>query len=58
MLEVIMFILSIVITVKICKVINKNTIGTTKAYFKKGVMVWAIVFFVLVWIWGKIRGIA
>lgn len=57
MLEVIMFILSIIITVKICNVINQNTIGTTRAYFKRGFIVWIIVFWILVSIWGKIKGI-
>lgn len=58
MWAVIITILSIVIAVGICKVINRNTIGTTGAYIKRGFTVWVITWFVLLWIWGKITGAA
>lgn len=58
MWAVIILILSIVIAGGICKVINQNTIGTTGAYLKRAFIVWVITFFVLLWIWGKISGMA
>ena len=53
---IIILIVSIVITSKICNVINRNTIGTTGAYAKRGFIVFVIVFFALLWIYGNITG--
>lgn len=56
MWAVIILILSIVIAVKICNVMNRNTIGTTGAYLLRGFIVWGITYYTLLWIWGKITG--
>lgn len=56
MYALVILIISIIVTVKICKIVNQNTIGTTQAYFVRGFVIWAIVFMVLVWIWAKITG--
>lgn len=53
-MEAIILIISIVITVFICKRINRNTIGTSKAYLKRGVFTWCCVMMVLYLICSKI----
>jgi hypothetical protein len=45
---IIVIVLSVIITVLISGVINKNTIGTTGAYAKRGFITWVIVFFILI----------
>lgn len=44
---VIIFILSFIIAYKLCKIINRNTIGTFSAYLARGIFVWAIVLAIL-----------
>ena len=56
MYAVVIFVLSVVIAAKICKIINRNTIGTTGAYIIRGFVVWVIVFFALLYIWAKLTG--
>ncbi len=56
MYALVILVISIIVTVKICKVINQNTIGTTKAYFVRGIVIWAVVFMLLTWLWAKITG--
>lgn len=51
---VVIIILSFVIAFFICRKINRNTIGTTMAYFKRAILVWAIVLAVLAIIANKI----
>lgn len=46
-MAVIIAILSIFITYKICKVMFQNTVGTTMAYAKRAFVVWIIVAAVL-----------
>ena len=41
------FILSLIMTYVICKVLNKNTIGTTQAYAKRAFTVWVVSVFIL-----------
>lgn len=55
-MTVIIFILSIIITIKICSWINQNTIGTMGAYFTRGFVVWGVTFMVLIGIWNAIIG--
>lgn len=47
MLGIIIVIISIVITAAICKLINRNTIGTTSAYAKRFFCVWCVVILLL-----------
>lgn len=42
-MAIIILILSIAITAAICKVINRNTFGTTDAYVRRFVIVWFVV---------------
>lgn len=56
MYALIIMVISIILTVKICKIVNRNTIGTTKAYFVRAIVIWAVIFLVLTWIWAKITG--
>lgn len=53
-MAVIIVILSFIISYKICKVINRNTIGTTHAYLSRAIFVWAIVLGILAGIANKI----
>jgi len=41
-MEIVLFILSVIISGAICKVLNKNTIGTVGAYVKRYIVVWLI----------------
>lgn len=41
------FIISVILTSMICKVINRNTIGTTGAYAKRTFTVWVVCLFIL-----------
>lgn len=52
----IFIIVSLVITFAICKVINRNTIGTTFAYIKRFFIVWVFVVAILAVLWSKISG--
>ena len=54
MIGIIIFIISIVITAFICKIINQNSIGTTYAYVRRFFLVWLIVIAILCMICGKI----
>lgn len=56
MYALVIMVISIILTVKICKIVNRNTIGTTQAYFVRGIVIWAVIFLVLTWIWAKITG--
>lgn len=56
MYALIIMVISIILTVKICKIVNRNTIGTTKTYFVRAIVIWAVIFLVLTWIWAKITG--
>lgn len=51
---IVIVILSFIISYKICKVINQNTIGTTTAYLGRAIVVWVIVIAVLSVIANKI----
>ena len=53
-MELVLFLVSIVITYFILKVINRNTIGTTNAYIERAVMTWGIVFALLAAFFGLI----
>lgn len=53
MAGIVILVLSLIITVKVCKKINQNTIGTTQAYLKRGFTVYIIVFFILIAIANK-----
>lgn len=46
-MAVIIAILSIFITYKICAIMFSNTVGTTMAYAKRGFVVWIIVVAIL-----------
>lgn len=46
-MAIVVVILSILITYKICNKMNNNTIGTTTAYVKRAFCVWLIVIAVL-----------
>ena len=54
MIGVIIFIVSIIITAFICKIINQNSIGTTYAYIRRFFLVWLIVSAVLAMLSNKI----
>ena len=54
MLEVIVLIISIVISAAICKIINRNTIGTTSSYVKRFICVLFFVTLLLVMAANKI----
>lgn len=53
---VIVFILSIIITAKICSIMNRNTIGTTRAYITRGLVVFLVTFCILAAIVGSLTG--
>jgi hypothetical protein len=40
-------VIALVLTIVICNVINKNTIGTTGAYAKRAIIVWIVCFIAL-----------
>lgn len=40
-------VIALVLTIVICNVINKNTIGTTGAYAKRAITVWIVCFIAL-----------
>ena len=42
-LTIILFIISIIITTKICRILFRNTIGTSMAYMTRAFIVWIIV---------------
>lgn len=41
------FVISVVLTAIVCKVINRNTIGSTGAYAKRTFTVWVVILFIL-----------
>ena len=46
-LAIVLFIISIIITAKICKIIFRNTIGTSMAYMTRAFIVWVFVMGIL-----------
>ena len=46
-MAIVILILSVIISNKICKVINRNTIGTITAYLTRAIVVWAMVLGIL-----------
>ena len=52
-MKIIILILSIIVAAYICKIINRNTIGTTWAYVRRFIIVWVIVMILL---WGIFIG--
>lgn len=54
MVGLIVFVLSIILTSFILKIINKNTIGTQRAYIARAIAVWAISFAIISYIFGKL----
>lgn len=54
MLAIIVFIISVIITKKICGILFRNTIGTTSAYMTRIFVVWMIVMGILAAICNRI----
>ena len=53
-MAIVIVILSFFIAYKICKVLNRNTIGTRTAYLGRAIFVWAIVLVILAGLANKI----
>ena len=47
MIGIVLFIVSVIITVGICRMIFANTIGTVKAYVVYGFFIWMVVMGIL-----------
>ena len=47
MIGIVLFVVSVIITVGICRMIFANTIGTVKAYVVYGFFIWMVVMGVL-----------
>lgn len=45
-------VLSIIATYFICKILNRNTVGTLGAYAKRAFVVWVVCFFILLGLLG------
>jgi hypothetical protein len=49
-MQIFVLVLSVVITVFILKIINRNTFGTVSAYAKRAFTTWIVVLFILVYL--------